>query len=107
MLRLLTSFAAAGAILPAAEAILVAPDSPCSTNCGNVLDSTSAGDLVCTPGQYTGGYDNGAGTVFQGCVECELDSGYATKSNYSDNMAALCMYIDPSPSPLPVAHFHL
>ncbi|KAL6854207.1 hypothetical protein J3F83DRAFT_718900 [Trichoderma novae-zelandiae] len=89
MLRLLTSFAAAGAILPAAEAILVAPESPCSTNCGNVLDSTSAGDLVCTPGQYTGGYDNGAGTVFQGCVECELDSGYATKDNYSDNMAAL------------------
>ncbi|ETS00025.1 hypothetical protein M419DRAFT_101778 [Trichoderma reesei RUT C-30] len=89
MLRLLTSFAAAGAILPAAEAILVAPDSPCSTNCGNVLDSTSAGDLVCTPGQYTGGYANGAGTVFQGCVQCELNSGYATKGNYSDNMAAL------------------
>lgn len=90
MLRLLTSFAAAGAILPAAEAILVAPDSPCSTNCGNVLDSTSAGDLACTPAQYASGSANAAGTVFQGCVECELDSGYATKGNYSDNMAALC-----------------
>lgn len=91
MLRLLTSFAAAGVVLPAAEAILVAPDSPCSTNCGNVLDSTAPDDLVCTPGQYTGGYNNNAGTVFQGCVQCELESGYVTKNNYSDNEAALCM----------------
>lgn len=91
MLRLLTSFAAAGVVLPAAEAILVAPDSPCSTNCGNVLDSTAPDDLVCTPGQYTGGYNNNAGTVFQGCVQCELNSGYVTKNNYSDNEAALCM----------------
>lgn len=98
MLRLLTSFAAAGAVLPAAEAILVAPDSPCSTNCGNVLDSTAPDDLVCTPGQYTGGYNNNAGTVFQGCVQCELESGYVTKNNYSDNEAALCMcFISPKP----------
>ncbi|KAH0522346.1 hypothetical protein TsFJ059_006207 [Trichoderma semiorbis] len=105
MLRLLTSFAAAGVVLPAAEAILVAPDSPCSTNCGNVLDSTAPDDLVCTPGQYTGGYNNNAGTVFQGCVQCELNSGYVTKNNYSDNEAALynlryavsyCVFNEPS-----------
>ncbi|KAL7936752.1 hypothetical protein V8C35DRAFT_296355 [Trichoderma chlorosporum] len=105
MLRLLTSFAAASVVLPAAQAILVAPDSPCSTNCGNVLDSTTPADLVCTPGQYTGGYNNGAGTVFQGCVQCELESGYVTKDNYSDNEAALynlryalsyCVFNEPS-----------
>ncbi|KAH6611146.1 centromere microtubule binding cbf5 [Trichoderma cornu-damae] len=89
MLRLLTNFAAAGAVLPAAEAILVAPNSPCSTNCGNVLDSTSTGDIVCAPGQYAGGYGNGAGAVFKGCIECELGSGYTTKDNHTDNMAAL------------------
>ncbi|KAK1243682.1 hypothetical protein MKX08_001820 [Trichoderma sp. CBMAI-0020] len=89
MLRLLTSFAAVGAVLPAAEAIIVAPNSPCSVNCGNVLDATTPADVVCRPDEYTGGYDNGAGTVFQGCVQCELNSGYATDGNYTDNMAAL------------------
>ncbi|KAM0475273.1 hypothetical protein ACHAPX_007027 [Trichoderma viride] len=89
MLRLLTSFAAVGAVLPAAEAIIVAPNSPCSVNCGNVLDATTPADVVCKPDEYTGGYDNGAGTVFQGCVQCELNSGYATDGNYTDNMAAL------------------
>jgi hypothetical protein len=93
MLRLITTFAAASVVLPAAEAILVAPNSPCSTNCGNVLDSTTSADVVCTPGQYTGGYDNGAGAVFQGCVQCELGSGYAAEDNYTDTMAALCKYL--------------
>jgi hypothetical protein len=93
MLRIITSFAAVGAMLPAAEAIVVAPSSPCSVNCGNVLDATTPADVVCKPDEYTGGYDNGAGTVFQGCVQCELSSGYATDSNYTDNMAALCMYL--------------
>lgn len=97
MLRILTSFAAVGAMLPAAEAIIVAPNSPCSVNCGNVLDATTPADVVCKPDEYTGGYDNGAGTVFQGCVQCELNSGYATDGNYTDNMAALCMYLVPPP----------
>ncbi|CAM1508344.1 Fc.00g051920.m01.CDS01 [Cosmosporella sp. VM-42] len=73
MLRLTTTFAAAASLaLPAAYAIFVTPGSPCSTNCGNVLDSTTPSDLVCSQNSYV----SGTGQVFEGCVNCELTSGY-------------------------------
>ncbi|UNI18960.1 hypothetical protein JDV02_005189 [Purpureocillium takamizusanense] len=65
--------------LPAAQAILVAPGSPCSTNCGNVLDSTSPADLVCSEKSYA----SPAGQLFQGCVQCELQSSFH-RDNKSD-----------------------
>ncbi|KJZ74221.1 hypothetical protein HIM_06452 [Hirsutella minnesotensis 3608] len=69
MLRLTTAIAAA---LPVAQAILASPDSPCSTTCGNVLDSTSPADLVCD----RGGFSGTTGQLFQGCLECEMHSGF-------------------------------
>ncbi|RDA93428.1 hypothetical protein CP533_2617 [Ophiocordyceps camponoti-saundersi (nom. inval.)] len=57
----------------ASRAVLVAPGSPCSTGCGNVLESTSADDVVCDTGAYT---SSAVGQLFQGCVECEMGSGY-------------------------------
>ncbi|KAK5993334.1 hypothetical protein PT974_06763 [Cladobotryum mycophilum] len=89
MLRILTNLAIVGAALPAAEALLVAPGSPCASNCGNVLDSTSPNDVVCQARDYTDGYNSDAAGVFEGCVQCELESGYATKDNYTDAMAML------------------
>ncbi|KAF7561302.1 hypothetical protein G7046_g2839 [Stylonectria norvegica] len=72
MLRLLTSFAVVGAVLPAAQAVLVTPGSPCSTSCGNVLDATTPADVICSQD----GYSVGTGQLFEGCVNCELSSGY-------------------------------
>ncbi|POR37044.1 Uncharacterized protein TPAR_02737 [Tolypocladium paradoxum] len=73
-----------GLSLPAAQAILVAPGSPCSTSCGNVLDSTSPDDLVCPETSYLGA----TGRLFQGCVQCEMQSTYH-KNNDSDAQSML------------------
>ncbi|KAF4585759.1 centromere/microtubule binding protein cbf5-like protein [Ophiocordyceps camponoti-floridani] len=59
-------------LLQPASAILATPGSPCSTGCGNVLGSTSADDVVCD----TGAYADAVGQLFQGCVECEMGSGF-------------------------------
>ncbi|PHH69846.1 hypothetical protein CDD82_7471 [Ophiocordyceps australis] len=56
----------------AAQAVVVAPGSPCAASCGNVLDSTSSDDLVCSTGAYAGP----TGQLFQGCIECELRSSF-------------------------------
>ncbi|KPM41311.1 hypothetical protein AK830_g5239 [Neonectria ditissima] len=73
-MRIVTNFAAAVAVaVPAANAILVAPSSPCSSDCGNVLDATTPDDIVCSQDSYT----SGAGQVFEGCVECEISSDYS------------------------------
>ncbi|KAK3377794.1 centromere/microtubule binding protein cbf5-like protein [Podospora didyma] len=64
-----------------ATALLVAPDSPCSTYCGNVLQSTSADEIVCDDGSYSG---TAAGVVFEKCIECELNSKYVSKNNQTD-----------------------
>ncbi|GJN85947.1 centromere/microtubule-binding protein cbf5 [Purpureocillium lilacinum] len=72
MLRLVTTFSAAAIALPAAQAILVTPGSPCSTNCGNVLDSTSTDDIVCSEKSYV----SATGQLFQGCVQCEMQSSF-------------------------------
>ncbi|KAM4056154.1 centromere/microtubule binding protein cbf5-like protein [Hirsutella rhossiliensis] len=81
MLRLSTTLAVA---LPAAHAILVTPGSPCSTSCGNVLDSTSTADIVCDEAGPSGA----AAQLFQGCVECEMGSGYF-HNNQSDVQSVL------------------
>ena len=62
-------------------AILVAPDSPCASKCGNVLDQTSTDDLVCEEDQY----NSGAGVVFKNCLECQLRSSYVTESDKFKN----------------------
>jgi hypothetical protein len=92
MLRLITNFAVVGsAIVPAVKAIGVAPGSPCSTGCGNVLTSTSDTDLVCGQGSYT---TNPTGQLFQSCLQCEQGSGYAASNNVSDTQWMLCMSRD-------------
>ncbi|KND93574.1 hypothetical protein TOPH_01851 [Tolypocladium ophioglossoides CBS 100239] len=73
-----------GLSLPAAQAILVAPGSPCSANCGNVLDSTSPDDVVCPQNYYSGA----TGQLFQGCVQCEMQSTYHS-NNDSDVQSML------------------
>jgi len=86
MLRLVTTFSAAAIALPAAQAILVTPGSPCSTNCGNVLDSTSTDDIVCSEKSYV----SATGQLFQGCVQCEMQSSFH-QNNKSDVQSMLCM----------------
>ncbi|KAI1171939.1 hypothetical protein F4777DRAFT_582400 [Nemania sp. FL0916] len=57
-----------------ARAVLVAPNSPCQTNCGNVLTSTTDDQIVC----HDADYGTTAGKVFQSCVACESTSAYVT-----------------------------
>ncbi len=87
-IRLRLAVAAVAAALPAANAILVAPDSPCSMNCGNVLDSTSPEDIACTDSSFS----SGPGQIFQGCLECEMSSNYST-DGVTDVQASLCMVL--------------
>lgn len=83
MLRLVTTFVAAAVL---AEAVIVAPDSPCTTSCGNVLDATSTDDLVCSQDEYAL-----QGNLFQKCVECELHSDYVGGGE-TDQQWMLCMW---------------
>lgn len=72
--------------VPGARAIAVAPNSPCSSQCGNDLSQTSAADLVCQQGNY----GDSTGVVFEACINCELTSGYSTGNNDSDTKWVLC-----------------
>jgi len=68
------------------SAVLVAPLSSCDQYCGNNLDATTVDDLVCTESSY-------AGSVFAGCVDCELHSKWVykdTSRSLSDLHAMLC-----------------
>lgn len=85
MLPLTTTLGAASLGLPAARAILVAPGSPCSTSCSNVLDSTAPDDLVCAEASYAGA----TGQLFQGCVLCQMRSPFHA-DNRSDVQSMLC-----------------
>lgn len=62
--------------VPLAAGILVAPGSPCSRFCGNTLSSTSGSEMVCTERAYA---ETSPGTVFSGCLGCELSSTYASE----------------------------
>lgn len=84
---LLTNAAILGAALPAAQAVLVTPDSPCSTKCGNVLDATSQADVACEDG----GFAAGDSQIFKGCVQCEANSRFVGNDNQTDVAASLCM----------------
>jgi hypothetical protein len=74
MLRIITTLAAAGALLPAADAILASPGSPCASKCGNVQRSTPKDDLVCGQDNYA----IGTGQTFKSCLECEITSDYSS-----------------------------
>lgn len=89
-MRLLTSFIAVAGL---AEAILVTPGSPCSTSCGNVLDTTSSTDIVCKQDDYAS-----EGLLFKECVECELHSDHVS-GNQTDSQWMLCMFALFSPLP--------
>ncbi|KAI5924154.1 hypothetical protein F4810DRAFT_146760 [Camillea tinctor] len=63
------------ALLRSSAALLVADGSPCGTDCGNVLDSTTSDMIVCDEGTYR---LTSAGQVFQSCITCESTSSYYT-----------------------------
>ena len=81
-----------GVLLRLSSAVLVAQDSPCSVNCGNVLSSTPSDDIVCSASEYD---LSAQGTIFKNCVECEVRSDYTTDDAddapaTSDLQAMLC-----------------
>ena len=92
MLRLTTTLGAASLALPATQAMLVAPGSPCSTSCSNVLDSTAPDELACAEGSYAAA----TGKLFQGCVVCEMRSAFHA-DNRSDVQSMLCRLFASSP----------
>lgn len=82
--KIVTVFAA----LPAIEAVLVTPNSPCETKCGNILDATSQSDIACDDNGFTAGDSQ----IFKGCVECQLNSRFVGANNQTDVAAGLCMF---------------
>lgn len=66
---------------PPTGALMVAPGSPCSTSCGNVLSSTSPDEMVCQESNYP---SSSAGIVFQNCIKCETGSTYASEKGETD-----------------------
>ena len=84
MLRLVTTLALAA--LPVADAIIVTPLSPCSSQCGNLQSSIAPDDIECSQNNY-GDY---TGSLFSGCLDCEISSGFGNGAS-SDVKAALCM----------------
>ncbi|POS74772.1 hypothetical protein DHEL01_v206842 [Diaporthe helianthi] len=69
------------ALASSAVALLVTPNSPCDTQCGNVLSATTGSDIECSQDNY----GNAAGTVFRNCMNCELGSKYySTEANQTD-----------------------
>jgi len=79
--------AVAVAMTPLAAGLLVAPGSPCSQYCGNTLDSTIDDELVCDAGSYD---RSSAGTVFKGCIGCEMTSTYSSPNKQTDLQWLLC-----------------
>ncbi|KAI0913271.1 hypothetical protein F4823DRAFT_577663 [Ustulina deusta] len=64
---------ALSALAHQAQAIIVAQNSPCEKNCGNVLNMDTVDQIVCDDADY----GTTAGKVFQSCVACESTSPYA------------------------------
>ncbi|KAI3321777.1 hypothetical protein HD806DRAFT_146914 [Xylariaceae sp. AK1471] len=73
-MRFSRTITALGALAHNVRAVLVAQNSPCQTNCGNVLDATTADQIVCDDASY----GTTSGKVFQSCVACESTSPYIT-----------------------------
>ncbi|KAI0408033.1 hypothetical protein F4802DRAFT_594480 [Xylaria palmicola] len=79
---------ALGALVSGAHGILVAPNSPCQVNCGNVLDATPVDQIVCDDSDYS----TATGKILQSCVACESASTYTYndgKQSASDLQAML------------------
>ncbi len=94
---------ALSALAHQAQAIIVAQNSPCEKNCGNVLNMDTVDQIVCDDADY----GTTAGKVFQSCVACESTSPYAiTNGNQpeSDLQAMLCMFSNGPPLLIYVAN---
>lgn len=89
---------AAAVSAPLAVSLLVAPDSPCSKFCGNVLSSTATDEIPCDSGTLT---QTAKGLVWEQCVDCMLTSTYAL-GNQTDLQWLLCM-----PCSFPFSMTHL
>jgi hypothetical protein len=73
-----------------ATALLVAPNSNCAVQCGNVQNSVSGDQLTCDDSDYKSSI---GGPTFQACIACELNSTYedaATKQ--TDLQWLLCRF---------------
>lgn len=70
------------------SAVLVAPDSDCAINCGNVLDATTNPDIACGDTNF----GSGAGQTFKKCVQCELESTFVDPTGLSDLTAVICTF---------------
>ncbi|EKD17891.1 uncharacterized protein L3040_004431 [Drepanopeziza brunnea f. sp. 'multigermtubi'] len=66
-LVLITSFAST------TSALLASTSSPCASQCGNTLDSTSGSDIACSNAEFE---STNAGTVFENCISCQVRSNY-------------------------------
>lgn len=78
------------ALWHASAALLVADGSPCETQCGNVLGSTTNDMIVCEDSEYS---VESSGQVYEACIGCESTSSYATPNgaqNKSDLQYMLC-----------------
>ncbi|EHA47248.1 hypothetical protein MGG_04206 [Pyricularia oryzae 70-15] len=71
-----------GTLASFATSLLVAPNSPCSKHCGNVLSATTADDMECfdNPSDYP---TTAAGNVLQNCLTCQASSPF-TSAGQSD-----------------------
>ncbi|KAK4127949.1 hypothetical protein N657DRAFT_565381 [Parathielavia appendiculata] len=58
-----------------AASLYVAPSSPCSKFCGNVLSSTAADEIPCDAGTLTG---TSTGLVWEQCIDCLLTSNHVS-----------------------------
>ncbi|KAK4242479.1 centromere/microtubule binding protein cbf5-like protein [Achaetomium macrosporum] len=76
---------AAVASAPLAASLLVAPDSPCSKFCGNILSSTQGDEMACDTGTLT---KTSKGVVWEQCIGCLLTSTHVS-GNRSDMQALL------------------
>ncbi|KAI1458498.1 hypothetical protein F4805DRAFT_141184 [Annulohypoxylon moriforme] len=66
------------------SSLLVANGSPCGTQCGNVLSSTTDDMIVCDESAYS---TTSNGQVYEACIGCESTSTYSTvkgQQNTSD-----------------------
>lgn len=86
---------AMGAVAPLAPALLVAPNSPCADQCGNVLTYDSGTDMTCSEEAYS---TTTAGMVFENCINCQLNSRYA-EQNQTDLQWMLCALSSLFPPP--------
>lgn len=80
-MRILTATALVALALPVAQALIIAPGSPCGPVCGNVLDNTSTKDIVCKQDEYD---VTDQGQMYEECLSCLEHSVYADDDNVTD-----------------------